>query len=146
MVCVFAVSFLSAYRYNHLRSKLKLDQQPSKTQQRVIRKKIEDRIYHSIPCNNQNNFKNKIDKLDNTIIVSLIYQPETEIYFRVISSVWYSSVPSICLVCILRVPGVQSRNNFHYIRQLFPNNRRQFQSLRLAGQYNKLLRHNQQRH
>ena len=48
------MSFLSAYRYNHLRHKLKLDQQPSKTQQRIIRKKIEDRIYHSIPCNKAN--------------------------------------------------------------------------------------------
>ena len=51
IVCVFAVSFLSAYRYNHLRRKLKLDYQESRMQQRVVRKKIEDRIYHSIPCN-----------------------------------------------------------------------------------------------
>ena len=84
--------------------------------------------------------------INKTVTVSLINQLEATFYFRVVPSVWYSSVPSICLVCILRVPGVQSRNNFHYIRQLFPNHRRQFQSLRLAGQYNKLLRHNQQRH
>ena len=76
----------------------------------------------------------------------MIYQLDNKIYFRVVSSIWYSSVPSVCLVCIFCVPGVQSRNNFHYIRQLFSNHRWQFQSLWLAGQYNKLFRHNQQRH
>ena len=50
VVCVFAVSFLSAYRYIHLRAKYNMDKAP-KPEQRRIRQQIEDRIYSAMPCN-----------------------------------------------------------------------------------------------
>ena len=47
IVCFFATSFVSAYRYIHLRYKLELDKKHNKEQ---IRKVIQDRIYKNVAC------------------------------------------------------------------------------------------------
>ena len=47
IVCFFATSFVSAYRYIHLRYKLELDKRHNKEQ---IREVIQARIYKNVAC------------------------------------------------------------------------------------------------
>jgi len=52
VVCIFATSFVSAYRYIHLRYKLELDNKNnrSREEQNRIRKVIQARIYKNVAC------------------------------------------------------------------------------------------------
>ena len=50
VVCIFAISFVSAYRYIHLRHRLELDQARQKATERQIRAYIQERIYRNVTC------------------------------------------------------------------------------------------------
>ena len=50
IVCFFATSFVSAYRYIHLRHKLELDNKTNRANEKQIQKVIQARIYKNVAC------------------------------------------------------------------------------------------------
>ena len=48
IVCFFATSFVSAYRYIHLRHKLELDNKTNRANEKQIQKVIQARIYKNV--------------------------------------------------------------------------------------------------